>query len=61
LQGLGKKAFFEASHHIAERTSGKTRVKSRDDAEPGTEDDEYADSPGKRLKSKSGRTKWTIN
>jgi hypothetical protein len=64
LQNLKKKAFFEASHNIAERVSGKTRVSSRDDASPGSEDDEYADSPGKRLKSGSQsrqRMKWTIN
>lgn len=64
LQNLKKKAFFEASHNIAERVSGKTRVRAKDDAEPGSEDDEYADSPGKRLKSGSKskqRMKWTIN
>lgn len=64
LQNLKKKAFFEASHNIAERVSGKTRVRANDDAEPGSENDEYADSPGKRLKSGSKsrqRMKWTIN
>ncbi|WAW10334.1 hypothetical protein NB640_01320 [Oxalobacter vibrioformis] len=64
LQNLKKKAFFDASHNIAERVSGKTRVRAKDDAEPGSEDDEYADSPGKRLKSGSKskqRMKWTIN
>ncbi|MDL2284484.1 hypothetical protein LJC19_05010 [Oxalobacter sp. OttesenSCG-928-P03] len=62
MQNLSKKVFFEASHNITERVSGKHRVTGKEDAEPGSEDDEYADSPGKRLKSsKSKRTKWTIN
>ncbi len=61
LQGLSKKTFFDAGHNIAERVSGKTRVKAKEDAEPGSEGDEYADSPGKRLKSKSGQKKWIIN
>lgn len=64
LQNLKKKAFFEASHNIAERVSGKTRVRASDDAEPGSADDEYADSPGKRLKTDSKskqRMRWTIN
>ncbi|MCL1887118.1 MAG: hypothetical protein FWG01_04210 [Betaproteobacteria bacterium] len=53
LQNLSRKVFFEASYNIAERVSGKTRVKSKDNAESGSEDDEYADSPGKRLQQKA--------
>ena len=64
LQNLKKKVFFDASHNIARRVSGKTWVTPKENAEPGSEDDEYADSPGKRLKSgsKSGpqTMKWTI-
>ncbi len=61
LQSLGKKTFIDASANIAERISGKKQVEVTDEANPGTEEDEYADSPGKRLKSKSGRMKWIVN
>lgn len=60
LQELGERAFFGAAHGIAGQVSGKKQV-SHDDAEPGSEDDEYADSPGKRLKPTSGRMKWVLH
>ncbi len=61
IQSLGKKAFLDAAHNIAERVSGKKRAETTDDTESGNEEEDYVDSPGKRLKSKSGRLKWIIN
>lgn len=62
LQELGSRAFFGAAHEIAGQVSGKKRVSpAGDEAEPGSEDDEYADSPGKRLKPASGRMKWVLH
>ena len=62
LQELGGRAFFNAAHVIAGQVSGKKQaVSAKDDAEPGSEDDEYADSPGKRLRPASGRMKWLLH
>ncbi|MCM1129776.1 MAG: hypothetical protein NC211_07595 [Alistipes senegalensis] len=62
LQELGGRAFFNAAHAIAGQVSGKKQALSAgDDAEPGSEDDEYADSPGKRLRPASGRMKWLLH
>lgn len=61
LQELGRRAFFGAANGIAGQVSGKKQVSAGDDAEPGSEDDEYADSPGKRLKPASGRMKWVLH
>lgn len=62
-QSLKHQAFSDAASSIAERISGKKRAAATtEEAEPGSDYDEYADSPGKRLKSKSsGRMKWIIN
>ncbi|MCM1512861.1 MAG: hypothetical protein NC112_07110 [Oxalobacter formigenes] len=62
LQELGGRAFFNAAHAIARQVSGKKQaLPAGDDAEPGSEDDEYADSPGKRLRPDSGRMKWLLH
>lgn len=61
LQELGNRAFLGAAHEIAGQVSGKKQAVAGEDAEPGSEGDEYADSPGKRLKPASGRMKWLLH
>ena len=62
LQELSSRGFSGVAHEIARQVAGQEQVSpTQDDVEPGSEDDEYADSPGKRLKSGSGRMKWVLH